>query len=99
MRAIRLHSFGGPDRLVLDELPDLTPGPGQVRIAVEVAGVHLVDTVLRRGDPGPVSLPLPELPTVPGREVAGVVDALGDGVDPDGSGAGAAAGRGRGRGG
>ncbi len=83
MRAIRLHSFGGPGRLVLDDLPDLTPGPGQVRIAVEAAGVHLVDTVLRRGDPGPVSLPLPELPTVPGREVAGVVDALGDGVDPD----------------
>ncbi|MGY1740657.1 MULTISPECIES: zinc-binding dehydrogenase [unclassified Blastococcus] len=82
MRAIRLHEFGGPDRLVLDELPDLTPGPGQVRIAVEAAGVHLVDTTLRRGDPGPVTLPLPELPTVPGREVAGVVDDLGDGVDP-----------------
>ncbi|WP_409330221.1 zinc-binding dehydrogenase [Trujillonella humicola] len=82
MRAIRLHEFGAPDRLVLDELPDLAPGPGQVRIAVEAAGVHLVDTTLRRGDPGPVSLPLPALPTVPGREVAGVVDALGDGVDP-----------------
>lgn len=82
MRAIRLHEFGTPDRLVLDELPDLTPGPGQARIAVEAAGVHLVDTVLRRGEPGPVSLPLPELPTVPGREVTGVVDALGDGVDP-----------------
>jgi NADPH2:quinone reductase len=38
--------------------------------------------VLRRGDPGPVPLPTPRLPTVPGREVAGVVDALGDGVDP-----------------
>ncbi len=82
MRAIRLHAFGGPDRLVLDELPDLTPAPGQVRIAVEAAGVHLVDTVLRRGEPGPVSLPLPRLPTIPGREVAGVVDAAGDGVDP-----------------
>ncbi|MGY1771589.1 zinc-binding dehydrogenase [Blastococcus sp. SYSU D00813] len=82
MRAIRLHEFGGPDRLVLDELPDLTPAPGQVRIAVEAAGVHLVDTTLRRGDPGPVSLPLPDLPTVPGREVAGVVDDLGDGADP-----------------
>ena len=82
MRAIRLHEFGGPARLVLDDLPDLTPGPGQVRIAVEAAGVHLVDTVLRRGDPGPVSLPLPELPTIPGREVAGVVDSLGAGVDP-----------------
>ncbi|SEP06438.1 zinc-binding dehydrogenase [Trujillonella endophytica] len=82
MRAIRLHEFGDPSRLVLDELPDLTPGPGQVRIAVAAAGVHLVDTTLRRGDSGPVSLPLPELPTIPGREVAGRVDGLGDGVDP-----------------
>ena len=79
MRAIRLHEFGDPDRLVLDELPDLTPGAGEVRIAVEVAGVHLLDTTLRRGEPGPV--PLPALPTVPGREVAGVVDALGADVD------------------
>ncbi|WP_029431465.1 zinc-binding dehydrogenase [Blastococcus sp. URHD0036] len=82
MRAIRLHEFGAPDRLVLDELPDLTPAPGEVRIAVEAAGVHLVDTTLRRGDPGPVSLPRPELPTIPGREIAGVVDQLGAGVDP-----------------
>ncbi len=81
MRAIRLHEYGAPDRLVLDDLPDLTPGPGQVRIAVEAAGVHLVDTTLRRGDPGPLSLPRPELPTIPGREVAGVVDDLGDGVE------------------
>ena len=75
MHAIRLHAFGPPDSLVLDELPDLSPGPGQVRIAVEASGVHLLDTTLRRGDPGPI--PLPDLPTVPGREVAGVVDALG----------------------
>jgi NADPH2:quinone reductase len=47
---------------------------------VAAAGVHLIDTVLREGRPmGP--LPLPELPTIPGREVAGVVDALGPEVD------------------
>jgi NADPH2:quinone reductase len=79
MRAIRLHAFGPPDHLVLDELPDLSPGPGQVRIAVEASGVHLLDTTLRRGDPGP--FPLPDLPTVPGREVAGVVDELGQDTD------------------
>lgn len=78
MHAIRLHAFGPPDHLVLDELPDLTPGEGEVRIAVEAAGVHLLDTTIRRGEPGP--LPPPELPTVPGREVAGVVDAVGPGV-------------------
>ncbi|MGK5113834.1 MULTISPECIES: zinc-binding dehydrogenase [unclassified Geodermatophilus] len=79
MRAIRLHAFGPAGNLVLDELPDLHPDPGQVRVAVAASGVHLLDTTLRRGEPGPV--PLPELPTVPGREVAGRVDAVGDGVD------------------
>ena len=78
MRAIQLHEFGPADNLVLDELPDLEPGPGQVRIAVEAAGVHLLDTTLRRGEPGPVPAPL--LPTIPGREVAGVVDLVGSGV-------------------
>jgi NADPH:quinone reductase len=78
MRAIRLHAFGPPEHLVLDELPDLVPGPGEVRIAVAAAGVHLLDTTLRRGEPGP--LPAPDLPTIPGREVAGTVDAVGPGV-------------------
>ncbi len=78
MQAIRLHVFGPPDHLVLDELPDLAPSGGQVRIAVAAAGVHLVDTTLRRGEPGP--MPAPELPTVPGREVAGLVDRVGAGV-------------------
>ncbi|WP_422734377.1 zinc-binding dehydrogenase [Micromonospora sp. WMMD558] len=85
MHAIRLHEFGPAGNLVLDELPDLTPGPGEVRIAVEASGVHLLDTALRRGEAGG-PLPLPELPTVPGREVAGIVDALGPGVDDDWSG-------------
>ncbi len=79
MHAIRLHEFGPATNLILDELPDLEPAPGEVRIAVEAAGVHLLDTSLRQGEPGPV--PPPELPTIPGREVAGVVDALGSGVD------------------
>jgi NADPH2:quinone reductase len=51
-----------------------------VRIAVAAAGVHLLDTAIREGLPGPG--PTPELPTIPGREVAGVVEALGEGV-PD----------------
>jgi len=80
MRAIRLHKFGPATNLVLDELPDLEPAEGQVRIAVEAAGVHLVDTTLRRGDAGG-PMALPELPTIPGREVAGVVDLVGAGVD------------------
>jgi NADPH:quinone reductase len=73
MRAIRLHKFGPAENLVLDELPDLAAADGEVRIAVQAAGVHLLDTGLRAGREGP--MPLPTLPTIPGREVAGVVDA------------------------
>ncbi|TDE97264.1 oxidoreductase [Occultella glacieicola] len=80
MDAIRLHAFGPPENLVLDEVPDPEPGPGQVLIAGRAHGVHLLDTTLRRGEPGP--LPLPALPTIPGREVAGSVAAVGPGVDP-----------------
>ena len=79
MHAIRQHAFGDPDQLVLDEVDDLTPDDGEVRIAVEASGVHLLDTSLRRGEPGP--MPRPDLPTIPGREVAGVVDRVGSSVD------------------
>src|SRR5919204_6270947 len=80
MRAIRLHEFGPAENLVYEEVEDPQPATGQVRIAVAAAGVHLIDTNIRAGvQQGP--MPLPELPTVPGREVAGTVDALGAGVD------------------
>ena len=80
MRAIRQHEFGGPEVLRLEEVPDPTPGPGQVRIRVEAAGIHRLDTSIRAGDLPP-TMPRPELPMTPGREVAGVVDELGEGVD------------------
>lgn len=80
MHAVRLYAFGPAENLAYEKTDDPAPGPGQVRIAVAAAGVHLLDTALREGRQGP--LPgLPALPTVPGREVAGVVDALGEGVD------------------
>jgi NADPH:quinone reductase len=81
MRAIVLHEFGPAENLRFEAVEDPQPGPGQVRIAVAAAGVHLIDTTIRSGvQMGP--MPLPELPAIPGREVAGVVDALGPGVDP-----------------
>jgi len=81
MHAVRLHAFGPAENLTYEEVPDPIPGPGQVRIAVQAAGVHLIDTTLRGGHRiGP--LPLPNLPTVPGREVAGAVELLGEGTDP-----------------
>jgi NADPH2:quinone reductase len=79
--AIRLHAFGPPENLVLDQVPDPDPGQGQVLVAVRAHGVHLLDTTLRRGEAAGGPLPLPALPTIPGREVAGVVDAVGPGVD------------------
>src|SRR5690242_17241477 len=82
MHAIRLHAFGPAENLRYEEVDDPSPGPGEARIAVAAAGVHLIDTVIRSGRRrGP--LPLPDLPAIPGREVAGVVDALGVGVDED----------------
>ncbi|MFF9344300.1 zinc-binding dehydrogenase [Streptomyces sp. NPDC014773] len=81
MHAVRLHAFGPAENLTHEEVPDPVPGPGQVRIAVAAAGVHLLDTALREGLPGPFPAPA-ALPTIPGREVAGTVDALGEGTDP-----------------
>jgi NADPH:quinone reductase len=80
MHAVRLHEFGPAENLRYEEVPDPDPGPGQVRIAVAAAGVHLIDTKIRAGvQMGP--MPLPSLPDIPGREVAGTVEAIGEGVD------------------
>src|SRR2546427_5017135 len=80
MHAIRLHAFGPAGNLTYEEVPDPIPGGGQVRIAVQASGVHLIDTTIRRGVSGG-PFPLPHLPMVPGREVSGTVDATGPGVD------------------
>ncbi|BFO22608.1 hypothetical protein SHKM778_89960 [Streptomyces sp. KM77-8] len=82
MHAIRLHAFGPAENLTHEEVDDPQPGPGQIRIAVRAAGVHLLDTALREGAQGPAPAPA-TLPTIPGREVAGIVDALGDGAPED----------------
>lgn len=80
MHAVRLHAFGPAENLTYEKTEDPLPGPGQVRIAVAAAGVHLLDAALRAGAQGPAPAPTP-LPTIPGREVAGTVEALGDGVE------------------
>ncbi|MGC0339798.1 zinc-binding dehydrogenase [Streptomyces sp. SLBN-8D4] len=79
MHAIRLHTFGPAENLTYEQTEDPIPGPGQVRIAVQAAGVHLLDTALREGHQGPAPRPT-ALPTIPGREVAGTVESLGEGV-------------------
>lgn len=80
MHAIRQYQFGPPDVLRCKTVIDPVPSAGQVRIAVAAAGVHFIDTTIRRGAPGG-PFPLPDLPMTPGREVAGVVDRVGPDVD------------------
>jgi NADPH2:quinone reductase len=80
MHAVRLHEFGPAENLTYEEIPDPVAEHGQVRLQVEAAGVHLMDTVLRAGNAGGGPVAPPELPTIPGREVAGRVDSVGPGV-------------------
>jgi NADPH2:quinone reductase len=80
MHAIRQHEFGPAENLRYEVVPEPVPGADQVRVDVEAAGVHLIDTRIRAGEAGG-PYPLPDLPMTPGREVAGRVGAVGPGVD------------------
>ena len=73
MRAMVLHR--AHERLVMEERPDPSPGPGQIRIRVEACGVCRTDLHVVDGE-----LPNPKLPIVPGHEIVGRVDAVGEGV-------------------
>ncbi len=76
MKAIRVHEFGGPEVLQFEEVPDPTPGPGQMVVRVHAAGVNPVETYIRSGKyPN-----LPALPYTPGNDAAGIVEAVGEGV-------------------
>ncbi|MBL8609305.1 MAG: quinone oxidoreductase [Myxococcales bacterium] len=74
MRAVRVHAPGPAEALRCDEVDDPSPGPGEVVVRVEVAGVNFIDTYKRSG-----LYPVP-LPWIVGEEGAGVVHALGEGV-------------------
>lgn len=76
MKAIRVHQFGGPEELKLDEVPDLQPAAGQILVALHAAGVNPVETYIRAGS----YAALPALPFTLGGEGAGFIAALGDGV-------------------
>lgn len=76
MKAIRVHKFGGPEVLQLDEVPDPKAGPGEVLVRIRAAGVNPVDTYIRSG----TYALTPPLPYIPGTDAAGVVEAAGDGV-------------------
>lgn len=70
MKAIRIHEFGGPEVLRLEEVPQPRPAPGQVLVRMHAIGVNPVDTYIRSG-----TYPQrPALPYTPGNDGAGVVE-------------------------
>ncbi len=73
MKAIRVHQFGGPEALKLEEVPDPHPGRGQVLIKVLAAGVNPVDAYIRTG----TYASKPTLPYTPGTDAAGEITAVG----------------------
>jgi len=76
VKAVLCREFGPADLLDHAEVPDLTPGPGEVLVAVEAAGVNFPDALMVAG----TYQVRPELPFIPGSEVCGRVRALGAGV-------------------
>jgi NADPH:quinone reductase-like Zn-dependent oxidoreductase len=77
MRAVVVTKHGGPEVLQVQERPDPTVGPGEVRIAVKAAGINFADTLARTG----LYPDAPKVPCVVGYEVAGAVESVGAGVD------------------
>lgn len=82
MRAARFHEHGDPEVVRVERVPVPEPGPGEARVAVRAAGLNHLDLWVRRGLPIHTTMP-----HVGGSDVAGVVDAVGGGVDGEWAGA------------
>jgi NADPH:quinone reductase len=74
MKAIRIHQAGGPEALRLEEVPDPQPGPGEIVVRLDAIGVNFIEVYQRTG-----AYPM-QYPYTPGREGAGTVSAVGEGV-------------------
>jgi NADPH2:quinone reductase len=72
MKAIRIHTFGEPEVMQLEDVPEPQTGPGQVVVRIHAAGVNPVETYIRSG-----IYPKPSTPYTPGNDGAGVVAAIG----------------------
>jgi NADPH:quinone reductase-like Zn-dependent oxidoreductase len=77
MKAIRTHEVGGPETLTLDEIEVPTPGKGEVLVAVKACAINYPDTLMIRD----LYQFKPERPYSPGGEIAGIVEAVGEGVE------------------
>lgn len=76
MRAVIVTEYGGPEVLVVRDVPEPVPGPGRILIKLHTAGVNPVDSYLRSGAQGYS----PTLPFTPGMDGAGTIEDVGDGV-------------------
>jgi NADPH2:quinone reductase len=76
MKAVVCKEWGLPDTLVIEDLPDMVPAPGQVAINVKAAGVNFPDVLIIQNK----YQFKPELPFTPGSELSGIVYAVGEGV-------------------
>jgi NADPH2:quinone reductase len=77
MQAIRVHEFGPPEVMKLEDRPTLKTGPGQVLVAIQAVGINPVETYIRAG----AYATRPDLPYTPGTDAAGLVEAVGPGVE------------------
>jgi NADPH2:quinone reductase len=76
MRAVQFRRFGGPEVLEIVESPTPKPGSGQVLVRVRAAGINFAETLMRQNKYAVT----PDLPAIPGTEVAGILESIGDGV-------------------
>ena len=76
MQVVRVHQPGGPEALCIEQLPLPIPGPGEVRVQAHAIGVGRPDVLIRQG----TYKWMPPLPAIPGAELAGVIDAVGERV-------------------
>ncbi|MEM8894092.1 MAG: NADPH:quinone oxidoreductase family protein [Bacteroidota bacterium] len=76
MKAVLCKSYGPPENLVVEDIPELVPGKGQVVISVKACGVNFPDTLIIEGK----YQFKPDMPFSPGGEVAGVIKSVGEGV-------------------
>ena len=74
-KAIRVYEYGGPEVMRVEDLPLAEPGPGQIRVKQAAIGVNFIDIYFRTG-----AYKSPHLPYTPGKEGAGTVTAVGEGV-------------------
>lgn len=77
MRSYRVWEHGAPATMRIDDLPDLNPGPGEIAVDVKAAGINFPDVLVIGGQ----YQILPQRPFTPGKDLAGVVRAVGEGVD------------------